>query len=76
MADQDRGDDGSFAEEYPPAVFVDALAELGEATTAEVAATVECSRRTATRRLRELAAEGRVERRDVGAAALWSLAGD
>lgn len=65
---------GRFDAEYPDEAFLDALdAEGGSAGSGDVAGQVGCSRRTATRRLSELANNGRVSRQSVGNATLWTI---
>lgn len=65
-------DGGRYGESYDDGAFLDALAaEGGAAASSDVAEHVGCSRRTATRRLTELARDGRIDRREVGRAVLW-----
>ncbi|XVH32245.1 ArsR family transcriptional regulator [Haloferacaceae archaeon DSL9] len=65
---------GRYRENYPPDVFIEALAELGGAAgTQEVATEVGCAYRTAHAKLSSLEAEDRIDSRRVGNARLWLL---
>lgn len=68
---------GQYAEKYPREAFLVALDEHdGAATSAEIAATVGCPRRTAYNRLDVMHEEGVLDKRAVGAAVLWILEDD
>jgi predicted transcriptional regulator len=63
---------GRFVSKYPDEAFVDALRQLGETGTGEIARKVGCNRETARVRLADLAADGVLDRRRVGNTILWS----
>lgn len=74
MPRQQDTDSGKFTQVYSDEEFIDALDELAQAGTAEVAETVGCGEKLAYRRLRDLEDESRVESRSIGNAKLWELA--
>lgn len=59
--------------EYPDGDVLDAVAADEPATAADVAESIGCSHRTATRRLRELADRGRLDRKMAGTAYVYML---
>jgi predicted transcriptional regulator len=63
---------GRFVSKYPDEAFVDALRELGETGTGEIAREVGCNRETARVRLTDLGERGVLDRRRVGNTTLWS----
>jgi predicted transcriptional regulator len=63
---------GRFVSKYPDEAFVDALRELGETGTGEIAREVGCNRETARVRLTGLADQGVLSRRRIGNTTLWS----
>ena len=71
-----RDESGRFAERFEHEAFLRAVAALDVAGTADVADRVGCSYDLAYRRLGDLEAEGRVEKRTVGGAFVWLPAGD
>ena len=73
MPRQQDNDSGKFTQVYSDEDFIDALDELGQAGTAEVAEVVGCAEKNAYRRLRSLAEEGEVTSQTVGRAKLWEL---
>lgn len=73
MPRQHDSESGEFAEVYSDEMFLDALDELGQAGTVEVAEVVGCAEKNAYRRLGTLEEEGRVTSRTVGRAKLWEL---
>jgi hypothetical protein len=66
-----RDESGRFAERFDSEAFLRAVAALDVAGTADVAERVGCSYDLAYRRLGDLEAEGRVEKRTVGGAFVW-----
>jgi hypothetical protein len=63
---------GRYTQTYTTEMALEALdAYGGAATTSEVAEVMECSRRLALRRLRELEEEGSVSPRETGNTYLW-----
>lgn len=62
---------GKFDEEYPRESFLEAVEEIGTATTSRVADHVGCSYDLAYRRLNELLERGEVEREEVGGSFVW-----
>lgn len=74
MPRQQDSESGKFTQVYDDEDFLDALDELGQAGTAEVAETVGCGEKLAYRRLRALDGDGQVESRTIGNAKLWELA--
>lgn len=71
--DRDK-ESGRYTQTYTTEMAVESLdAYGGAATTSEVAEVMECSRRLALRRLRELEEEGRVTPRETGNTYLWML---
>lgn len=76
MVNESRDEEsGQYTEKYPSSAFVEALDDVGTATTADVADAVGCDQDTAYRRLRTLAEEGRIEQQKVGNSLLWSPSG-
>lgn len=75
---RDRDEEsGKFTDAYVDDDFLEAIHSLGGlAGTTEIAETVECSRRHALNRLRELEDADRVTSRDVGRSLVWMLADD
>ena len=65
---------GQYASNYDDEVFLDALATLGETGAREVSEEVGCDYDTARRRLRRLAEQGEVDRRQVSSLTLWTVA--
>ena len=65
---------GRFSQVYTDEDFLNAIDELGEPGTGEVAAEIGCSRDHARRRLRNLEQDGVVESRMVGTVILWRRA--
>lgn len=74
MPRQQDKESGKFTQVYTDDDFIDALDELGQAGTADVAEAVGCGEKNAYRRLSSLEDEGRVVSRRIGAAKLWELA--
>jgi Mn-dependent DtxR family transcriptional regulator len=65
---------GKYRTSYSDENFLEAIRTADtQPSTPEVAAALGCANRTALVRLHELADEGKVERRKVGAVNLWSL---
>lgn len=71
MPRQQDSNSGKFEQVYDDEDFLAALDALGQATSSEVAEAVGCSDKYAYMRLRDLADEGSVVGRSVGAAKLW-----
>jgi len=70
-------DSGKYTDAYTNEDLLEAIREHGgAAATLEIAEMVGCHRDTARRRLNNLTEAGKVQRRDVGDAALWLLADD
>lgn len=72
--DDDRKRDnrsGRYTTEFEPEAFVEAVQELGLASTRDIADEVGCSYDLAYRRLKELADEGLVEGNKVGNTYHW-----
>ena len=65
---------GQFVPKYPDEAFLNAVRELGEATTSEVAAAVGADHDTARRRLHALVDDGQIRRRKIAATIVWSPA--
>lgn len=66
---------GRFEKKYPDTAFIDAIeAAGGQAGTSAIAERVGCPYNTAYSALRELEADGRVEKQKVANANLWSVA--
>ena len=77
MPHSDRSDEsGRFTPKFADDEFIDAVSELGEATTREVAEQVGADHDTARRRLTRLSESDDVCRRKVGNTILWSLVND
>lgn len=74
MPRQQDSESGKFTQQFTDEDFLNALDELGQATSSDVADAVGCSDKYAYVRLRELENDGHVISRDVGAAKLWELA--
>lgn len=73
--DNDRERDnrsGRYTTEFDPEAFVEAVRELGLASTHDVADEVDCSYDLAYRRLKDLADEGYVEGNKVGNTYHWT----
>lgn len=65
---------GKYRTNYTDNDFLDAIRDAEEQpSTPEIAEVLGCAKRTALVRLHNLADEGKVERRKVGAVNLWSL---
>jgi hypothetical protein len=73
MSRQHDSESGEFEQVYADEAFIDALDELGQAGTVEVAEAVGCGEKNAYRRLGALEEEGRVTSQTVGRAKLWEL---
>ena len=71
MPRQQDPETGKFSSVYDDDDFLDALRDLGQAGTGEIAELVGCSSDHAYRRLRALEENGRVESRVIGGAKLW-----
>lgn len=71
MPRQQDPETGQFTSVYDDEAFLDALRQLGQGGTGEIAELVGCSDDHAYRRLRSLQDDGRVESRVVGGAKLW-----
>lgn len=69
-------DDGTLKPVYNDRMFLDAVRELGRATTMDVAEEVEPQYRTVKRRLEKLHEEGRVRKELYGNSYTWSIAED
>ena len=76
MTSNRDGETGRFTEQFPEQLFVDAVADVRNATTARVASEVGCSYDLAYRRLNELADAGAVVRVEVGGTFVWVAAED
>ena len=66
-----RDEEGRFARRFDTEAFLRAVAVLDVAGTVDVAGHVGCSYDLAYRRLGDLEAAGRVEKRTVGGAFVW-----
>jgi len=66
---------GQYRTAYTDEDFLSVIREGDQPSTPEIADALGCADRTALVRLHELADEGRVERRKVGAVNLWSVIG-
>ncbi|WP_254272949.1 transcriptional regulator [Haloarcula marina] len=64
-------DSGKFTEQYPRSAFVEAVANIENATTTKVAEEVGCSYDLAYRRLNALESENEIERITVGSSFIW-----
>jgi len=73
--ERDR-ESGQYRTAYTDEDFLDAIRVANQPSTPEVADALGCADRTALVRLHELADEGKVEQRKVGAVNLWSVAED
>lgn len=73
MTGIDRRDDGVFTETYPPEDFLDALDELGDTGTSDIADHIGCSYETAYKKLRKLEDDDRVTSRKIGNTRLWKV---
>jgi hypothetical protein len=71
MPRQQDPETGQFTSVYDDEAFLNALRELGQGGTGEIAELVGCSDDHAYRRLRSLQEDGRVASRVVGGAKLW-----
>ena len=71
MPRQQDPETGKFSPVYDDENFLNALRELGQAGTGEIADLVGCSNDHAYRRLRSLQEEGQVKSRTIGGAKLW-----
>lgn len=77
MPNDERNDaSGQFVAKYRDEAFTEALRKQGETGTREVAHTVGCDYDTARLRLRQLAEDGTVQRRQVSGVTLYSLPED
>lgn len=65
---------GRFARVYEDGEFLDAVAELEQGGTREVADRLGCTREHAYRRLRTLADAGHIESRTIGGTRIWTAA--
>jgi len=65
---------GRFSTAYSDDDFLEAIRRRDQPSTPEIASALGCADRTALVRLHELADEGKVKRRKVGAVNLWSVA--
>ena len=74
--DRRRGDAGTYESEYDAEEFLDALRAHGGSvvSTSVVIDEVGCARDTAIAYLEQLVEEGAVEKHDVGAGFVWSVA--
>lgn len=70
-ADRDE-ESGRFREQYPTEMFLKGVEDLDVATTSKVAESVGCSYDLAYRRLKTLAENGKVEKRNIGGSFVWS----
>jgi len=74
--DRDRDNrSGRYTTEFESETFIEAVDELGLASTRDIADEVGCSYDLAYRRLKELADEGLVEGNKVGNTYHWKPAG-
>jgi len=71
MAPERDEDTGQFQEEYPVRSFLEAVQELENPTTSNVADYIGCSYDLAYRRLNELAARDELRKEVVGSSLLW-----
>lgn len=69
----ERDDDNRFTPQFEDGAFIDAIKELDDATTREVAEIVGCQKETARQRLKELAKRGAVIERQVGYQSVWEV---
>lgn len=70
----DRDDEsGRYTQSYTSEMVLEAIENLGGASTSEVADEIGSSRRLALRRLRELEDDGRVVAREIGNTYLWEI---
>jgi len=78
MADRERDESsGKYTTEYSDDEFVEAIKESGgTASTTEVSDLIDCDRRTAYLRLKELEEESRISSRKVGNSLLWIVSED
>lgn len=65
---------GQYRTAYRDEDFIEVIRAADQPSTPEVADALGCADRTALVRLHDLADEGKVERRKVGAVNLWSVA--
>ncbi|WP_202935172.1 transcriptional regulator [Halorussus amylolyticus] len=72
MAPERDGDSGKFTEQYPREAFLQAVADLENATTAKVAERVSCSYDLAYRRLNALAEDDEIARTQIGSSFVWT----
>lgn len=70
----ERDDDNRFTPQFADEEFINAVEELDDATTREVAEIVGCQKETARQRLKELADRGAVIERQVGYQSVWETA--
>jgi predicted transcriptional regulator len=78
MSDADDGqtrddDSGQYGQDYADSDFLARLWDAEPLSTVEVAEAVGCAKKTAYSRLLTLESDGRVTKRSVGQAYLWSL---
>jgi len=75
MTDRDREEDtGQFTTEYTDEDFIQALEDLnGSASTSEIANMINCDRRTAYLRLKQLEEDDQIGGRKVGNSMLWEI---
>jgi len=67
---------GRYTTEFEPEAFVEAVQQLGRASTRDVADQVGCSYDLAYRRLKELAEEEYIEGSKVGNTFIWEVTGE
>ena len=76
MARERDGESGQYRTAYTDQDFLSVIREGDQPSTPEVADALGCADRTALVRLHELADEGKVEQRKVGAVNLWLVGGE
>lgn len=64
---------GQFTEQYPRKAFLDAVADIDNATTTKVAERVGCSYDLAYRRLNALVEENAISRTEIGSSFVWTV---
>lgn len=74
MADRQRSDyNGRYESEYPVEDVIDALSDLGRATSPEIAERIGSKRVTAYRKLQRMEERNEVTSRKIGGNRIWRL---
>jgi len=71
--DERDGETGRFEPTFSEQEVLDAVENVDDGTTTEIAETVGCAYRTAYEYLTRLESNGRVTRRKIGTASVWEL---